>query len=67
MNSIFFLRNSSSRLITQFVCIFLPYKPKYHAFKFYRVFSTQDYPGILTHVKHWINSKVLNILVLKQY
>ena len=44
MNSIFFLRSFSSRLITQFVYIFLPYKRKYHGFKFYRAFSTLDYP-----------------------
>ena len=48
MNSIFFLRSFSSRLITQFVYIFLPYKRKYHGFKFYRAFSTLDYPRILT-------------------
>ena len=44
MNSIFFLRHFSSRLIAQFVYIFLPYKPKYNGFEFYRVFSTLDYP-----------------------
>ena len=46
MNSIFFLRSFSSRLITQFVYIFLPYKRKYHGFKFYRAFSTLDYPRV---------------------
>ena len=54
----FFLRNFFSCLITQFVYIFLPYKPEYHGFKFYHVFSTLDYP-------RYFNSMVLNSLFNK--